>query len=123
MGLAVLVSVDFLGGFETKSPQHLALRPTYVRVPTNSTQSFLRSSQLRLAMNRQDSLGQPRAYSLPRNGDSIRMCRSDMFVNKAGISGSNERKHFTPDDSRRIPLHQHRNIKPRPLSVHVTRFD
>lgn len=123
-GSAVLVSVDFLGGFETKSPQHLALRPTYVRVPTHNTQSFLRSSQQRLAFTRQDSLAQPRALSFPRSGESIRMCRSDMYVNKAGISGSEERKNSRSEDSKMLPLHHYRHLKPRPMSVHVTtRFD
>ena len=106
-----LFSVDFLDGFETKSPQHTALRPTYVRVASNA--SPLRSSVQRLTLSRPDH----RSLSLNRGSDSIRLCRSDVAVNRMGKSGKESLEY-----PKVVPRNERR--QPRPMSLYAsTRFD
>lgn len=75
-------AVDFLDGFEAKSPQHLALRPMYVRSYTPVPSQHAKQHYPSPSKLTQSPSGKIKTTPLQLRGtDRIRLYNSDSFVN------------------------------------------
>ena len=107
-------AVDFLDGFEAKSPQHLALRPMYVHsyapVPSQHAKQHYHSPS---KLTQSPSSKSKTAPLQLRGSDMIRLYKSDSCMN---TWGSGRTEHHLAVAHKQMPSKQ-----PRPKSLYTPR--
>lgn len=107
-------AVDFLDGFEAKSPQHLALRPMYVRSYTPVPSQHAKQHHLSPSKHTQSPSNKSKAAPLQLRGtDMIRLYSSDSGMNSWG-SGHTEH-HLAMSRKQMVAM------QPRPKSLYTPR--